>query len=213
MNLSDWIKSPLKKIKDKLFNLIDVGGYSITEVLNKSKENTAKRYKELINRSIKNNWDADTLDQELNRLYRSRKSQILTSHKNIASSVRGYARSLLSIGRSGRFYNVTVLDEKTTHVCLGYVGQSWPKPYSAIPNKPPRIQVLIHRCRSFLQFRSSPPENNEKFITRFNKDEEFQLNVLKPKRFKLYQEGKLKINSYADFEKSVLFTIKELDLK
>ena len=214
MNLSDWIKSPLKTIKNKLFGIIDVGGYSIDSVLEKSRENTRLRYKDVIERSIKNNWDAETLDSQLNTLYKSRKTQILTSHKNIMSSVRGYGRSLLAVGRSGRFYNVTVLDEKTTHVCIEYIGQSWPKPYSAIPNKPPRIQILIHRCRSYLEFRSKPPEDNQTFITQFNNGgDELQLKLLKPERFKAYKDGKLKINSYSQFEKAVLFTLKELKLK
>ena len=214
MDLKDWIKSPLKKIKEKLFGKIDVGGFTVDDCIKKSRENTKRMYGDIIRRSIANKWDAETLDAELNRLYKSRKTQILTTYKNIMSAVRGYGRSLLSIGRKGRFYNVTVLDERTTHVCLKYVGMSWAKPYSAIPDKPPRIQVLIHRCRSYLEFRTKPPENNKTFIQQFNDGgDDLQLKLLKPERFKAYKDGKLKINSYADFEKAVLFTLEELKLK
>lgn len=97
-------------------------------------------------------------------------------------------------------------------MCLGFVGQSWPKPYSAIPEKPPRTQKLIHRCRSYLDFRELPPENTESFIEQFKKDEGLQLKLLKPKRYQAYKDGRLQINSYAQFEKVVLYNLDELGI-
>lgn len=214
--LLDWIKSSVTKIKDKLMGVssaINVGGFSIIDNVLQNRKNTKRMKEELAERSVKNKWTPEVFDEQLATLRKRRKSQTLTTYKNIGSSVRGYGRSLLAIGRSGRFYNVTVLDEKTTHVCLGYVGMSWPKPYSAIPEKPPRVQRLIHRCRSYLEFRSSPPEDNGGFMQQFNEGgDELQRQLLKPKRYEAYKAGKLSINSYAQFEKVVLFNLDELGI-
>lgn len=212
--LLDWIKAPLEKIRDSFVKRIGVGGFTIVETILQSRKNTRRMYAELRERADKNAWGLDVYDAQLEALRKRRKVQVLTTYKNIGSAIRGYARSLLAIGQQGRYYNVTVLDEKTTHVCLRYVGQSWPKPYSAIPDKPPRTQELIHRCRSFLTFRATPPDNQDSFITQFkNSDDEFKLKLLKPKRFEAYKAGRLKINSYAQFEKTVLFTLEELGLE
>ena len=214
MNLLDWTKASIKKIREKFFPLVDVGGFSILETIKRSRQNTKRMHDDLNERSAKNKWPPAERDRQLAVLQKRRKVQVLTTYKNVGSAVRGKARSLLAIGREGRFYNVTTLDEKTTHVCLGYIGKSWPKPYSAIPEKPPRLQRLIHRCRSYLEFRSTPPDDNRSFITQFkNGDDDFKLMLLGPKRFEAYKAGRLQINSYNQFERVVLFTLKELNLK
>lgn len=213
MSLIDWIKAPLVKIKEFLLPKIEVGGFSILETIRQNRENTRLAHNSVIERAVKNNWPVEELDSQLEKMQKARRVHTLTTYKNIGAAVRGHARSLLAIGRKGRFYNVSVLDEKTTHVCLGYVGQSWPKPYSAIPEKPPRTQRLIHRCRSYLEFRGSAPSDTRSFIQQFRDgDDEFKREMLGPRRFEAYKSGKLPINSYAQYEKSVLYTLEELNI-
>lgn len=213
MSLLDLIKSPLKSIREALLPRIDVGGFSIVDTVLKNRQNTRRMYDDLVERAAKNKWTALVFDEQLRSLQKSRKVTTLTTHKNIGVAVRGYARSIVAVGRTGRFYNNTTLDTVTTHVCLGFLGMSWPKPYSAIPEKPPRTQRLIHRCRSFLEFRSTPPEDEGTFIQQFNAgDDELKLQLLKPKRFEAYKNGQLTINSYAQFERATLFTLEELGI-
>jgi|GEM_PF-4141614 len=214
MRLPDWIKSPLKAIREKFFPKIDVGGFSIIETIKRSRQNTKRMHDDLIDRRIRNDWTTEEYDGQLAALKKRRQVQLLTTYKNIGSSVRGYARSLLAVGREGRFYNVGVLDERQTTVCAGYMGQSWPKPYSAIPERPPRTQRVIHRCRSYLEFRTSEPDDTRDFITQFNdSDDELKRQLLGPVRFEEYKAGRLPINSYSQYERAKLFTLEELGIE
>lgn len=214
--LLDWIKASVDTIRDKLMgasSAVKVGGFSIIETILKNRENTKRMKQDLIEQAARNDWTPEVLDEQLAVLSKRRRPQTLTTYKNIGVAVRGYARSLLTIGRKGRYYNVTVLDEKTSHVCLGYVGASWPKPYSAIPEKPPRIQRLVHRCRSYLEFSGDEPADTRTFIEQFKDgNDALQEQLLGPVRFRAYKEGRLQINTYAQFERAVLNTIEDLGL-
>ena len=137
--------------------------------------------------------------------------------RNVGVSIRGEARALQAVGREGRFYNVSTLDSNTTQVCINHIGASWPKPYSAIPNLPPRTPP-VHICRSWIRFvgddESVEDLDERPFIQQFREGgPDLQRQLLGPTKFEAIERGDLPpINSIAEFENIATRTLAELGL-
>ena len=50
-------------------------------------------------------------------------------------------------------------------------------------------------------------------IEQFRESEDLQRELLKPRRFAAFQNGDLQINSFSDFNRAVLLTLRELGLE
>lgn len=194
---------------------VRVGGFTVKEMLKKNKQNTVFALKELTERAVRSEMEAETYIQELGKTFKSRRRKLLTNLKNIMSSVRGKARDIQSFGKKGKWYNVGVFDSNQTEICASYMGESWDIPYEQIPDKPPRISVTYHPCRSILEFIESgePPIDQAPFKTQFgNASDEVKEGLLGKTKFKAFQSGEFEINSFADYEKIRRWTLDELGL-
>lgn len=201
----------------KLIDSVRLAGLTVADHLKVNRNNTKTTLKNLFKRSVMGEVAPDVFSEQLSKTVKTRKRQTLTTLKNVMSGVRGRGRAVLSVGRKGTWYNNGTLDGKTTAICSSYMGASWPTPpakYADIPDKPPRVSVTPHPCRSFLTFvpEGKAAPNQADFMEQFNASEELKEELLDPVRYKAYAEGRLTINSFADYEKATLNTIEELGL-
>lgn len=204
-----------KKGIKKLIDRVRIGGMTVNAHLTKNRTNTKAMFDGLFTRMVMGEATLDQAVEEVNKVAKTRKRQTLTTIKNVMHSVRGQARAITVGGQAGTWYNVGTLDGVQTHVCFGYMGDSWDIPYSQILDKPPRVSVTPHPCRSFLVFRKRgdntlPPE--PPFMEQFNASEDLQRELLGKKKFEAYKRGEFKIRSPAEYEKRKLTSVKELGL-
>lgn len=186
----------------------------MAETTKANRQNTKSTMFGLFKSSVRNKVPVEVFMQSLGKVVATRKRQTLATLKNVMTAVRGQARAVLATGQSGRYFNVGVLDSSQTTVCARYIGMSWPAPYSAIENKPPRTPP-VHNCRSMIVFRKDgdPEPDETPFMDQFNASEELQLNLLGKTRFDAMKRGDLRITSFAQYERSVLTTLDEMGLK
>ena len=185
-------------------------GFTPTALLRRNRNNTRQQLKDAFAVAVNSDHESARFAEDLNSIVRRRKISTLVTLRGLMSSVRGQARAVLATGKRGRWHNVSVLDGRTSTICIGYIGQSWDGPYSDIPDKPPRHP----NCRSFLRFveDGDPIPDERPFIEQFNESEEVQLDLLGAKRFEAFKNGDLPINSVAQFERAVLNTLEDLGL-
>lgn len=198
---------------EKLLSRVRIGGDTIASHLRQNRENNKAGYYQLFKRAVRAKLSLDQFATGLQKKVKTRKRHTLTTLRNIMSSIRGEARAILATGQ-GTWHNNGVLDGKTTEICAGYIGASWELPYSQIPDKPPRVSITPHPCRSFLTFvkEGEQAPNQAPFMEQFGADEELQKELLGPTRFEAYKSGSLMIDSFVDYEKSVLTTLEDLGL-
>ena len=202
-----------KKGIKKLIDRVRIGGMAVNAHLTKNRTNTKAMFDGLFTRMVMGEATLDQAAAEVNKITKTRKRQTLTTLKNVMGSVRGQARAAVVGSQAGTWYNIGTLDGVTTKICAGFMGHSWDIPYSQIPDKPPRVSITPHPCRSYLQFRkrgdnAPPPEPD--FIDQFNASEDLQRDLLGTTRFAMLAAGTLVINSFPDYEKAVLNTIDEI---
>lgn len=198
----------------KLLGSVRIGGLTVKEHLDRNTENTVTGFKNLFRRVVFGGVPLDQAIEQAGKLSKRRKRQTLTTIKNIMGAVRGQVRAIQVGRKSGAWHNNGILDGKTTSVCTGYMYSSWELPYAQIPDKPPRVAVTPHPCRSFLTFvkdgDTAPAKTS--FMEQFNGDEALQAELLGPTRFDAFKRGELQIRSFPEYEKSVLNTLDDLGL-
>lgn len=209
------LKEFLKKTSiGLLLGKVRMGGQTIAEHLKQNRINTKTSFTDTFKRAVMGDAPLEQVIDQLGKVSKRRKRQTLTTLKNVMSAIRGQARATVVGRRKGRWFNQGVLDSGTTERCLHYMTASWDLPYSEIPERPPRVQIIPHPCRSILVFRTDsqePPEQTP-FMEQFNSDEDLQRELLGKTRFEAYKKGELPINTFSQYEKSVLLTLDELGL-
>jgi len=208
------LKEFLTRIGARRFlDRVRVGGMTVKEHMRMNRRNSEAAFVNLFRTMIRSDQPIGTVVTEAAKVSKSRKAATLRTLRNVMTGVRGRARATLATGQ-GRFHNRAVFDENITHTCAKFIGESWPKPYSAIPNIPPRVPP-VHPCRSWIQWvpEGEPAPDERPFITQFNESEELQKDLLGPARFEAFKNGDLPITTFSQYERSVTFTLSELGLR
>lgn len=198
-----------------LLDKVRIAGLTIADHLKQNRVNTKASFTGLFKRAVMGDAPVEQFVEKLGTMAKTRKRQTLTTLKNIMGAVRGQARAVVVGRKAGTWHNNGILDGVTTSICRSYMFSSWDLPYSEIPEKPPRVSVTPHPCRSFLTFvkKDDPAPTRSSFMDEFNADESLQRELLGAKRFEAYKAGKLTITSFAQFERVVLTTLEDLGLQ
>lgn len=202
----------------KLIDSVRLAGMTIAEHLTVNRNNTKRTFKGLFKRNVMSEAAPEVFSTQLDKIIKTRKRQTLTTHRNIQAANRAKMRERLSRNKKGTWFNNGVLDGNTTNICASYAGASWSTTeftYAEIPDKPPRISETPHPCRSRLVFVAEGEQQEEErpFIAQFNENEDLQRELLGKTRYEAYKGGELKINSFVDYEKTVLNTLEDLGLE
>jgi len=121
---------------------------------------------------------------------------ILTDAKNQANYEA--FKTLEKKGLVKYYEHISVLDEKTSPVCINLDGEKYYKPINEIPHG---VRPPIHgNCRSQLNPRTDDnPIVKETGAEWFNRQEDsFKKKMLGNKKFKMYQNGDYKVESLPD---------------
>ena len=200
----------------RFLSRIRISGETPTRVLRDNRTATRFELKRNFRSAVNADNDVGTFAQSLGQTVKRRKRASLRALRNVGVAIRGQARSVIASGRRGRWVNVSTLDGRTSEVCIRHIGLSWPQPYSAIPNRPPRLPT--HHCRSWLRFvgddESVEDLDERPFIQQFREGgPDLQRSLLGPTKFEAIERGDLPpINSISEFENIATRTLAELGL-
>lgn len=198
----------------KLIDRVRISGATVGSLLNENTDNSKRAFKGMWKRLVLSDQKPETYLAELQKTGKTRKRQTLNTLKNTMSAIRGQARAVAAFGRRGVWANNGTLDSGTTPICAFHLSMTWPQPYSAIPNKPPRIPP-VHPCRSFITFvpEGEALPSEAPFMEQFNGSEELRRDLLRPSRFEAIKRGDLPpIKSFAQYERTTLTTLEDLGL-
>lgn len=201
----------------KLINSVRLAGMTVAEHLTVNRNNTKRVFKDVFKRNVMAEASPKVYSEQLDKIIKTRKRQTRTTHQNIQAANRAKMRERLARNKKGTWFNNGVMDAKTTKICAGYMGASWPTSeftYAEIPDKPPRVGETPHPCRSSLVFvpEGETRERERPFMEQFNEDEDLQRELLGKTRYEAYKSGELKIDSFVQYENSVLNTLEDLGI-
>jgi len=208
MPLSDFFS---RKGVVKLLDKVRSSGYTPSALLKRNRDNTKRDLKSLFRTAVLDGHSSEQFAGDLERTIKARKRRTLTTMRGLMSSIRGQARAVLATGRSGRFYNVSVIDSRTSVICLGFVGKSWPKPYSDIGSPPPRHA----NCRSYLVFvgdGNNPPDGRSFEQIWRDGGDELHRELLPKTKYEAFKRGELEISTFKQYEDVIIHTLDDLGL-
>ena len=196
----------------KLLGRVRSDGFTPSALLRRTRNKSKSDLKALFRRAVLGGYSQERFANELDATIRARKRNTLVTMRGLMLSVRGSARAALATGRSGRFHNVSTIDSRTSVICLGFVGQSWPKPYSDIPDKPPRHA----NCRSHLVFvpdGAEPPDDRSFDEVWRDGGDQLHRQLLPKTKYEAFKRGDLVIETIKQYEDAILHTLEDLGLE
>ena len=212
--------------KERKFNMAQeaVAGQTFTEAVKAKKaDNVSKaiRFMAQAAEAVKGNLPTDQLIKVEIRRFSQRNDAFWRDH---AKSAREYAYQDLDATTNRQlrgWMSVAVLDSKTSAICAGYHNRFYDaKEYKArsdVPNKPPRhpncrsILLSVWKGTDIRQFKG------QKLETFLRRNPKVAQDMMGKRKYKLWSEGKAKIDKYVDLQGGRWFTndeiIKRLGIK